>query len=126
MLVELSPADVAPAFSGLQVRFPTMVLASATLPEFSSMRLSLGWAPAGLGQPVDPWPGPFRTDTGMFAGRCEVVTRPTTRHQDDEPTSNRLATPSTLAPTPEYERRLPARTPGVHGRAHRAPWSSTT
>ena len=109
VLVELVPADVAPAFAGLQARFPTMLLASATLPEFSSMRLSLGMGARWVGQPVDPWPGPFRTDTGLFAGRCEVVTpADDDPEQDDEPTSNRLATPSTLAPTPKYERRLPS------------------
>jgi Rad3-related DNA helicase len=91
-----------------------MLLASATLPEFTSMRLSLGLGTRWVGQDAGPWPEVFKTDTGPYARRSRVTIPARDRSEDlkpeddDEPTSNVMATTDQLAPAPSYERRLPS------------------
>ncbi len=129
VVVELVPADVAPAFAELYRSHPTMVLASATLPDFTSMRLSLGLGARWTGAEPAKWPSEFATDTGPYAGK--VVIRPLGANAtpdtagpteddlfapdsdvpddpEDEPTSTFMATSTNLAPEPHYERRLPS------------------
>ena len=109
VVVDLVPADVAPSFAGVYAKYKTLLLASATLPEFSSMRLSLGLGGRWTGQPNKPWPSMFATNTGRFSNGFQINAPPEhDEPRDDEPTSNRMATPSTLAPEPIFERRLPS------------------
>lgn len=63
------PADVAPVFAGLHERYGTILLTSATLPAFQSLRLSLGLGVTST-PPVTPgWPSAWRTGRGLLTGQ---------------------------------------------------------
>lgn len=112
--VEFVPADVAPAFGALFRKHSTMLLASATLPDFTSMGLSLGLGVRWTGKPLNDWPTAFNTATGPYARRVDLRAKPpdeqapSTVEELDEPTSNKMATTKELAPLPVFTRRLPS------------------
>lgn len=121
VVVELVPADVAPYFATLSKQYRTMVLASATLPDFTSMRLSLGLGTRWKGVEQPGWPVVFATDTGPYARAVVIRTNPEAEPDDgpepedfevadlsDEPVSHRVVMSATPAPAPRYERRLPS------------------
>ena len=129
VVLNLTPADVAPFFAYLHARYPTMLLTSATLPEFTSMRLSLGLGAKWEREPALPWPAVLRTDVGELAGIEGGAQRPDEdgyeeqtgvdggedgRDEDaglsgdDEPISRGVPPVSMLAPAPCCEQRLPS------------------
>lgn len=127
VVLNLTPADVAPFFSYLHDRYPTMILTSATLPEFTSMRLSLGLGAKWDREPPLPWPAVLRTDVGALAGHeggakrkdeafneetpqpSAVQVQPVEDMADGaEPVSRAIPPVCNLAPAPCSEQRLPS------------------
>ena len=130
IVLNLTPADVAPFFAYLNTKYPVMMLTSATLPEFTSMRLSLGMGAKWEREPPLPWPAPLRTDVGALAGHEPGSKRPdedgysgaegvdgtggapepepVPAEEDDEPQTRAVPKVGTLAPAPCFEGRLPS------------------
>lgn len=126
VVLNFTPADVAPFFAYLWHRYPTMVLTSATLPEFTSMRLSLGLGAKWEREAPLPWPAVLRTDVGELAGHERGSKRddeggysdteqPESATPDappddlgDEPVSRVVPVVADLAPVPLREERLPS------------------
>jgi ATP-dependent DNA helicase DinG len=119
LTVNFTPADVAPAFGSLFMRYPRMVVTSATLPAFDTMRLALGCG-VEIGPANRPlWPSIYATGTGRMRGHTldteddaaqpyaavEVEAWPTT----PDPLDDSIVTvTSSHAPAPVYEVRLPS------------------
>ena len=119
LTVNFVPADVAPVFGSLHIRYPRMVVTSATLPAFPTMRLTLG-----CGVEIEPgnrplWPSVYATGTGRMKGQTldteddaqqvyagpEVEKGPTTQDPLDD---SIVTVTSSHAPAPVYEVRLPS------------------
>lgn len=99
IVLNLTPADVAPFFAYLNIKYPVMLLTSATLPEFTSMRLSLGMGSKWEREPPLPWPAPLRTGIGMLAGHEPGSKRPDEQGYEDAPDLT-PAPPDDLGPPP--------------------------
>lgn len=127
IVLNLTPADVAPFFAYLNTKYPTMLLTSATLPEFTSMRLSLGMGAKWEREPPLPWPAPLRTDIGELAGHEPGSKRPDEQgygddtppappddapppmdDAEDEPQTRAVPRVGALAPAPCFEGRMPS------------------
>lgn len=96
-VVAFVPVDVAPALSAFASLSGRMLLTSATLPAFDSLRLTLGIGVRSEPNEAEPWPAEWSEyepdDTGEDDGEIEGLTVPASRD---------------LLPLPVFERRLPS------------------
>lgn len=114
VVTEFAPADVAPAFGSLMERYRAVLLTSATLPDFDSMRLSLGMGASDTATRDATWPRDLETRTGKYATRVRLKPpsgeedTPGETQEDGDPVSSTMDTSATLSPVPLFEQRLPS------------------
>jgi ATP-dependent DNA helicase DinG len=109
IVVELTPADVAPVFGGLFARYGKMLLTSATLPAFPSLRLALGLG-TEMTRPIPvPWPAAWRTGVGKLKGHSLDSAEGYDRDErPTDPLEDNTLSMGSFAPPPKYEVRLPS------------------
>lgn len=110
LVANLVPADVAPVFAGLYQRYGTMLLTSATLPAFPSLRLGLGMGVDVPPRPPAGWPMAWRTGVGKLRGQSLDVAEgyDSDDRMSDELDDNVLTMSAAPTPEPLYEVRLPS------------------
>ena len=110
LVANLVLADVAPVFAGLYARYGKMLLTSATLPAFPSLRLGLGMG-VDIRPPVPgSWPLAWKTGVGKLRGQSLDVAEgyDSDDRMGDELEDNVLTLSTTATPAPKYEVRLPS------------------